>query len=540
MATVSNPTPATLEEAVVLLGSLATEKRLLELRIQDLEHRLYGSSSEKLPIEDRQLALIDEVFDNPEPATTEDVVVAPDIEKRTAKKPVRRPLPEHLEVVEERLEPADKTCSHCGREQCLVREESSERLDLIPARLIRRRTVRPVYACSACKDQSPVQVPMPPQVIDKGICGPGLLAHVVLAKYLQHLPLYRVQQEIARFGVEITRTTLADWVAATATALEPLYHLVRDDLMAGSYLQVDETPVQVMDPEVKGRTATGWLWVYARPGGGVIFDFQKGRGRDGPDQMLKSFAGTFQSDGYGLYESLERDRSDLRRVACWAHARRKFHEAIPDDGPRSRGIIAMIAPLYGIEKVARESGLSPEARKDLRNQHAPAMLERLHRRLLELNPARVGSPVLPKSPLGKAIRYTLGQWEALVRYLEDGRYEIDTNLVENAIRPSCVGKNYAEIRIMRSTAAELVMNGLDCSIDGWLRKGGVCAISQWVFAKHHDSKTIPSPLRSTPHGRQPSGHNPGAVRSRFADTRLCGVDCSVLRAGHRTFLPLAR
>jgi hypothetical protein len=125
VATVSNPTPATLEEAVVLLGSLVTEKRLLELRIQDLEHRLYGSSSEKLPIEDRQLALIDEVFDNPEPATTEDVVVAPDIEKRTAKKPVRRPLPEHLEVVEERLEPADKTCSHCGREQCLVREESS-------------------------------------------------------------------------------------------------------------------------------------------------------------------------------------------------------------------------------------------------------------------------------------------------------------------------------------------------------------------------------------------------------------------------------
>jgi len=281
---------------------------------------------------------------------------------------------------------------------------------------------------------------MPPQVIDKGICGPGLLAHVVLAKYLEHRPLYRVQQEIARFGVEITRTTLADWVAATATALEPLYRLVRDDLMAGSYLQIDETPVQVMDPEVKGRTATGWLWVYARPGGGVIFDFQKGRGRDGPDQMLKSFAGTFQSDGYGLYESLERDRSDLRRVACWAHARRKFHEAIPNDGPRSRGIIAMIAPLYGIEKVARESGLSPEARKDLRQQHAPAMLERLHRRLLELNPARVGSPVLPKSPLGKAIRYTLGQWEALVRYLEDGRYEIDTNLVENAIRPSCVGK----------------------------------------------------------------------------------------------------
>jgi transposase len=151
VATVTNPTPATLEEAVVLLGTMATEKRLLELRIKDLEHRLFGSSSEKLPIEDRQLALIDEVFDHPEPATTQDVVVDPDIEKRTAKKPVRRPLPDHLEVVEERLEPAHKISSHCGREQCIIREESSERLDLIPARLIRRRTVRPVYACSASK-----------------------------------------------------------------------------------------------------------------------------------------------------------------------------------------------------------------------------------------------------------------------------------------------------------------------------------------------------------------------------------------------------
>ena len=129
----------------------------------------------------------------------------------------------------------------------------------------------------------------------------------------------------------------------------------------------------------------------------------------------------FKVTGTVLYESLERDRSDLRRVACWAHARRKFHEAIPDDGPRSRAIIAMIAPLYGTEKVARESGLSAEARKELRQQHAPGMLERLHQRLLELEPGRVGSPVLSKSPLGKAIRYTLGQWEALVRYLEDGR-----------------------------------------------------------------------------------------------------------------------
>ena len=154
MSTAPKTTPATLAEAVALLGQFRrewnNEKRHLELR-------LFGSRSEKLPIEDQQLALIDEVFAQQKPAATQDVVVDPDIEKRVAKKPVRRPLPEHLEVVEERLEPADKTCAHCGREQCIIREESSERLDLIPARLIRRRTVRPVYACTACKDQSPLQ-----------------------------------------------------------------------------------------------------------------------------------------------------------------------------------------------------------------------------------------------------------------------------------------------------------------------------------------------------------------------------------------------
>ncbi len=170
-------------------------------------------------------------------------------------------------MVEERLEPADKTCAHCGRGQCRIREESSERLDLIPARLIRRRTVRPVYACRACKDQSPVQVPTPTQLNEKKICGLGLLAQVILTKYLDHGTLYRVQQELALHGVTIERTTLADWVAGAATILEPLYRLVRDDLMSGTYLQIDETPVRVMDPEVLGKTATGWLWVYARPRG---------------------------------------------------------------------------------------------------------------------------------------------------------------------------------------------------------------------------------------------------------------------------------
>ena len=223
MVSTSISAPASLEEAMALLGVLSAEKRHLELRVQALERQLFGPRSEKLNLEDNQLPLLDEVFKNPVPAATTDVVVNdasadPPSDKPERRKSVRRPLPEHLEVVEERLEPASRACGRCGRDQCLVREECTERLDLIPAKLIRRRTVRPVYACGSCKDQSPVQAPMPPQVIEKGLCGPGLLAHVVLSKYLDHRPLYRVQQELGRHGVEVTRSTLADWVSAAARA----------------------------------------------------------------------------------------------------------------------------------------------------------------------------------------------------------------------------------------------------------------------------------------------------------------------------------
>ncbi len=167
----------------------------MEFRIPALEKQLYGSRSEKISVDENQLELSSTVFVQVEPPVTADVVVPPDLKKVDRKKPVRRAWPENIQVVEERLEPADKTCHRCGKDRCLIREEASERLDLILAQLIRRRTLRPVYGCNCGKDQSPSQAPMPPQVIEKGLCGPGLLAHVVLAKYLKHRPLYRVQQE---------------------------------------------------------------------------------------------------------------------------------------------------------------------------------------------------------------------------------------------------------------------------------------------------------------------------------------------------------
>jgi transposase len=433
---------ALLEEVVALrreCQDLLTQRRLLELEVLRLKAELFGPRSEKLRLEEHQLPLLEEICEPAEPAATLDVVVPPEGEGRPARKPVRRPLPEHLEVVEERIEPAEKTCPHCGEECCVIREECSERLDLIPAKLIRRRTIRPVLACGRCKE-SVVQAPMPPQLIPKGLCGPGLLAHVLSAKFIEHRPLYRVQQELDRAGVTVSRATLCDWVGAAASALKPIYEALREKLIGGDYLQVDETPVRVLDPEVPRKAATGYLWVYARPGGEVLFDFRNGRSRAGPEEVLTKFGGTLQSDAYPVYQALVKTRPGLSRIGCLAHARRKFHEALEDNQQQALWCLHQIGRLYWIERQLRETGADATARLERRQAEAPVLWAALRTRLEQLNPDRPGSTTLPQSPLGKAVRYMLGEWEALQGYLRDGRFEIDNNLVENALRPTCVGK----------------------------------------------------------------------------------------------------
>ena len=428
----SEPVGASVEELQARLSALQDENRLLRFEIDRLKAELFGPKSERLTIEDHQLPLLEEVFQNPEPAATEDVVVPPDIE-REPRKAVRRPLPEHLEVVEERIEPAEILCPECGSERCVIREECSERLDLIPARLI-----RPVLACRQCKEVAPVQAPMPPQVIEKGLCGPGLLGHVLTAKYLEHRPLYRVQQELERHGVNVSRATLCGWVEAAAVALQPLWRGIQAGLMAGDYLQIDETPVRVLDPEVPGQAATGYLWVYGRPKGDVLFDFRPGRSREGPEAMLGSFAGTIQTDAYGVYPSLVRSRPGLARIGCLAHARRKFHEALGDEPGQARWFLFQSARLCWIERQTRNA--EDETRRAQRQREAPPLWAAVRQRLEALDPARAGSRVVAQSPLGKAVRYTLAEWDALQGYLAHGRFEIDNNLIENALRPTCVGK----------------------------------------------------------------------------------------------------
>ena len=435
-----SPKPANLQEALELVDSMAITIRLQSLKIDQLTRRLFGPTSEKLPLEDNQLPLLDQDSSS-EPAVSSDVLIEKEEVDQPERKPraSRQPVAKDLEVVEERLEPEAKVCPHCGQERCVIREDTSEKYDFIPARLICRRTIRPVLACSSCKD-GVVQAPMPASIAPKRMCSEGLIAHVVLQKYLEHRPLYRQQQEFLRLGATISRTVLSDAMETAAVALQPLWKLIRDGLTKADYLQVDETPVSVLDPEVVGKAAKGYLWVYHRPGGDVLFDYQPGRSRAGPLEILKEFAGTLQSDGYKVYETLGNLNPGWKRLGCMAHSRRKFHEALKDDPQRAKWFLLQMGALYRVERALRESKASPEQRFVRRQAEAVPVLTEIRAQLDALNPQKPGAKVLPQSPLGKAVRYALSQWEYLNGYVEDGRYEIDQNLVENAIRPSCVGK----------------------------------------------------------------------------------------------------
>jgi hypothetical protein len=255
------------------------------------------------------------------------------------------------------------------------------------------------------------------------------------SKFEDHIPLERQRQQFERLGVYFPKSTLCDWVEKAATWLLPIVRLMKEKLILDTYLQVDETPVKVLDPDVSGKSVKGWLWVVSRPKGDVVFEFYPGRSKEEAKQVIGAFQGFLQRDGFGVYGSLARDNRGLIPVGCWAHARRKFVEALEAREKLAVPIIEEIRKLYLIERVAREKNLQPPERHALREEKSRPILEALYP-LLEGTQAKV----LPKSPLGKAIGYALNEWEALKRFLEDGRLEIDNNLTENAIRPTAVGK----------------------------------------------------------------------------------------------------
>lgn len=409
----------------------------LKLQIAKLKRMQFGRSSEKLQTQIDQLELIVEDLEEEQARTEPEPVALARAEKSP---PVRRPLPEHLPRETVQHEP-QAGCPDCGGGMKRIGEDVAEMLEYVPASFKVIRHVRPRMACSCC--DRIVQMPAPSRPIARGLAGPGLLAHVLVSKYADHLPLYRQSGIYARQGVELERSTLADWVGSAAKLLAPLEQALGRYVMAADKLHADDTPVDVLQPG-RGATKTGRLWTYVRddrPSGAaeppaMWLRYTPDRKGVHPAEHLKDFHGILQADGYAGYERLY-ESGRITEAACWAHVRRKFHDIEQADrSPIAAEALARIGVLYAIEAEIR--GRPPDARRDQRRARAGPFLETMKNWLQSTLTKLSG-----KSALALAIRYALGRWPALTRYVDDGRIEIDNNAAERSIRDVALGrKNY--------------------------------------------------------------------------------------------------
>jgi transposase len=383
----------------------------------------------------------------------------------------RQPLPEHLPRIEHRHEPESCTCGKCGKDLVLIGEDVSEQLDVEPAKFFVRRHIRPQYACRACETVTAAAIP--PAVIDGGMAAVGLLAWVIVGKYLDHLPLYRLERIAARDGVALARSTLAEWVGRIGVALQPLADRLTTLLLERPVLHADETPVQQLDPG-NGKTKRAYLWAYMsnvlETGPPiVVFDYQTSRSGAHARNFLGSWSGSLMVDDYGGYKSTF--TQGVTELGCFAHARRKYFDLNEAQAnPIAQEALLRIAALYEIE--ARGRDMSIAERADLRQRKAQPLLDSMH---VWLKATRM--TVANGGGTAKAIDYSLKRWPALSRYAESGALPIDNNVIENAIRPICLGKKNwlftgseragkraAAIQSLLATAAR---NGLDPA--AWLR-----------------------------------------------------------------------
>lgn len=396
-----------------------------------LKKQVFGSGkSEKLDKNQLGLGIDQEAA---QPAEEASVAVPAHERKRRAPAKSKEESYAHLPIKRTHtLLPGEVEAEPDAYEQ--IGEERTFELGITAPEFYRIEYVRPRFRLKADKSRPPVIAPALARPV-QGIASAGLLAHILLSKYVDHLPLYRQCKMYRRHQVRLCEQSVGRWVARSAEVLEPIYNRMRQNLVDGDYLQIDETPIKVIDPDhPNNKTRPGWLWPISRPGGDVVFTWSMTRGASHLDTLLEGFEGFLQSDAYSVYEKYDREHDGITALACMAHIRRQFDKA-KDESEAAKRLLAGIAPLYRIEKELRETGADTKRIEQMRQSESLPILEELQRTLIEVRQAH-----LPKSLTGKACDYALGVWDKAKVYCQRGDLQIDNNLIENAIRPSAIGK----------------------------------------------------------------------------------------------------
>jgi transposase len=420
------------------LGEAQREVKLLREKVDALLRKLFGASSEK--IDPAQLLLLLQGFSDPGKAPEPVAAEAPRRSTGPSPPAERGPrLPEHLPVVEEVLEPEPvQACRDAWR---CIGQEVTEQLDYEPARFLKRRLIRPKYVSRANPYAAPIIAPLP-TLQDRCLASPRLLAAIVTSKFVDHLPLYR-QEEIftTRHGIRLPRQTMSQWMGLAADWLEPIYKRIRTGVLGGGYVQIDETPIEYLSAG-HGETKLGYFWTCARPQGDCFFQWETSRAARCIGNLIPAgWKGDVQTDGYAAYGAFTREHNGragaeaIRLAGCWAHARRALLEGW-ESAPGVVGwLLRQIAALFEVEDHLQSTGVGPKLRQVTRAAHSAMIVRRIQSVLLG-----VQGRYLPQSALGKGLRYVLALWPQLTRFLEDGRLELSNNPVENAIRPTAVGK----------------------------------------------------------------------------------------------------
>ena len=445
----SAETSATVGSDASMIARLRGQLAMAELKIQALEAELrlerirkYGPKSDAVPSDQLELLEAEPGVSDAEVAEEAQREAVAPIERENRKRrkphPGRQTLPAHLPRVERVIActPEQSVCADCGHERTVIGYDESEQLDREPVKYFVVRTRREKRVCKTCEDSTVIAAPLADTIIPKSLVSDRLVIDTVLNKYVAHLPLYRQSVLLERdTGLEISRATMDGWVMRVGELLTPVVSRMKKELLAGTYIQADETPVGVQTHDKRGKNHQGYLWQYGSPGGSVVFDFRMGREREGPELFLGMYQGLLQTDGYAAYDRVGGPK--MVHACCLAHARRKFIDAVKLDrrDQDSARIVKLMDELFAIDAKARIEKMDHAQRDLLRKENAPALLAELRTQILA-----VQKNVLPKSAAGKAASYTLSLWSKLILFLQYPELELSTNLAENSMRPVAIGR----------------------------------------------------------------------------------------------------